>query len=100
MCYNVCSMTRSITQRELRNDSAAVLREVQAGQTLVVTRNGTAVAELRPVPPRRFVPRAVIAAAAQGAPRVDTAQFRQDLDEVVDQSVALEGRVQEVDPSR
>ncbi|MGH8935407.1 MAG: type II toxin-antitoxin system Phd/YefM family antitoxin, partial [Acidimicrobiia bacterium] len=40
-------MSRVITQRELRNDSAAVLREVQAGQTIIVTRNGVPVAELR-----------------------------------------------------
>lgn len=79
-------MSRTITQRELRNDSAAVLREVQAGQTLLVTRNGVPVAELRPVPPRRFVPRAVIAAAAERAPRVDLERFRADLDAIVDQS--------------
>ena len=79
-------MYRIITQRELRNDSAAVLREVQAGQTLVITRNGTPVAELRPVPPRRFVPRAVIAAAAERAPRLDLERFRTDLDDIVDQS--------------
>lgn len=79
-------MSRTITQRELRNDSAAVLREVQAGQTLIVTRNGVPVAELRPVPPRRFVPRAAIAAAAERAPRVDIDRFRTDLDAIVDQS--------------
>jgi len=79
-------MTRSITQRELRNDSAAVLREVQAGQTIIVTRNGMPVAELRPVPPRRFVPRAVLADAARRAPRVDAARLRADLDAVVDQA--------------
>jgi prevent-host-death family protein len=80
-------MNRTITQRELRNDSGAVLREVQAGRTLIVTRNGVPVAELRPVPPRRFVPRAVIADAARRAPRVDAARFRADLDTVVDQSL-------------
>jgi prevent-host-death family protein len=80
-------MRKTITQRELRNDSGAVLREVQAGQTLVVTRNGVPVAELRPVPPRRFVPRTVIADAALRAPRVDATRFRADLDTVVDQSV-------------
>jgi antitoxin (DNA-binding transcriptional repressor) of toxin-antitoxin stability system len=80
-------MTRSITQRELRNDSAAVLREVQGGQILTVTRNGVAVAELRPVPPRRFVQRTVIAEAARSAPRVDLARFRADLDAVVDPSI-------------
>ena len=80
-------MNRTITQRELRNDSGAVLREVQAGRTLIVTRNGVPVAELRPVPPRRFVPRAVIADAARRAPRVDAARFRADLETVVDQSI-------------
>jgi prevent-host-death family protein len=85
MCYSH-PVTREISQRELRNDSAAVLREVQAGQTIVVTRNGTPVAELRPLPPRRYVPRSVIADAARGAPRVDAARLRADLDRVVDQS--------------
>jgi prevent-host-death family protein len=80
-------VNRSITQRELRNDSAAVLREVQAGRTLIVTRNGTPVAELRPVAPRRFVSRAVIAEAARGAPRVDAGRFRRDVDAVVDPSL-------------
>jgi prevent-host-death family protein len=80
-------LSRVITQRELRNDSSAVLREVQAGQTIVVTRNGVPVAELRPVPPRRFVPRAVIADAARRAPRVDGARLRADLDAVADQAV-------------
>ncbi len=80
-------MNRTITQRELRNDSAAVLREVQAGKILIVTRNGMPVAELRPLPPRQFVPRAVIADAAGRAPRIDAARFRRDLDDVIDQSV-------------
>jgi prevent-host-death family protein len=77
-------MKRVITQRELRNDSAAVLRDVQAGQTVTVTRNGMPVAELRPLSPRRFVPRAALAAAAPRAPRVDIARLRADLDAVVD----------------
>jgi prevent-host-death family protein len=76
-----------ITQRELRNDSGAILREVQAGQTIIVSRNGVPVAELRPIPARRFVPRAVIAAAARRAPRVDATRLRADLDAVVDQAV-------------
>ena len=61
------SMRKTIAQRQLRNDFSSVLREVQAGQTLVVTRNGVPVAELRPVPPRRFVARAAIAAATWDA---------------------------------
>jgi len=80
-------MSRTISQRELRNDSGAILREVQAGQTIIVTRNGVPVADLRPVPQRRFVSRAVIAEAARRAPRVDADRMRADLDAVVDQSV-------------
>jgi prevent-host-death family protein len=76
-----------ISQRELRNDSAAVLREVQAGRCLMVTRNGVPVAELRPVAAGRFVPRAVIAAAVELAPVVDGEAFRADLDAFVDQAV-------------
>jgi len=91
ICYRVlhvlrfCLMNRIITQRELRNQSAAVLREVEAGRTIVVTRNGTPVAELRPIQPRRFVLRATLADAAARAPRIDAARFRADLDAVIDQ---------------
>ncbi len=80
-------MNRMISQRELRNDSAAVLREVEAGSTLIVTRNGAPVAELRPLRPRQFVPRATLADAAGRAPRVDAVRFRVDVDAVIDQGV-------------
>jgi prevent-host-death family protein len=86
MCY-IVQMNRVITQRELRNDSGAVLREVQAGRTIIVTRNGVPVAELRPVSPRRFVPREVIAYAARHAPRIDASELRTGLDAVVDQTI-------------
>lgn len=85
-CYLV-GVSRQISQRDLRNNSGAVLREVQAGETVVVTRNGTPVAELRPVGLHRFVPRATIAAAARRAPRIDATRLRADLDAVVDQSI-------------
>jgi prevent-host-death family protein len=76
--------SRTINQRELRNQSAAVLREVEAGMTIIVSRNGTPVGELRPIRRRRFVPRAVIADVAGRAARIDGAEFRADLDGVVD----------------
>ena len=44
-------MSRTIPHRELRNNSSAVLREVQAGETVLVTNNGEVVAALVP-PPR------------------------------------------------
>lgn len=80
-------MDKMISQRELRNDTATVIRQVQAGRTLVLTRNGTPVAEIRPLPPRRFVSREVIADAGARAPRVDADQYRRDLDSVVDQDI-------------
>lgn len=85
-CYNPATR-RTIIQRDLCNDSAAVRREVEAGSTLIVTRNGTPVAELRPLQPDTFVPRAVIAEAARRAPGIDARRFRSDLDAVIDQDV-------------
>ncbi len=75
---------RTITQRELRNDSAAVLREVEAGRTVIISRNGTPIGELRPLKRRRFVPRAAIADAAASAAPIDAARFRADLDAIID----------------
>ncbi len=80
-------MDAIISQRELRNDSAAVLREVQSGRRLTVTRNGIPVAELRPVAAGRFVPRAVIAAAVDLGPAIDRDVFVADLDAMVDQGL-------------
>lgn len=78
-------MSRVIAQRELRNQNAQIIAAVEAGASFVVTRNGTPVAELRPLTTgrRRFVPRAEIAAVAAG-PRVDAAAFRRDLDAAID----------------
>lgn len=41
-------MSRPISQRELRNDNAAVIRRVLAGESFVVTRRGVPVADLVP----------------------------------------------------
>lgn len=86
MCY-ACFVNRVINQRELRNQSAAVLREVEAGHTVVVTRNGTPIAELRPIRARRFALRSTLAEAAGRAPRIDAGRFREDLDAVIDQRI-------------
>ena len=41
-------MSRTIPHRELRNNSSAVLREVQAGETFNITNHGDVVAVLSP----------------------------------------------------
>lgn len=44
-----------VASRELRNDTAGVLRKVEAGETIVITRRGKPVADL--VPHRADEPR-------------------------------------------
>lgn len=80
-------MTREISQRELRNDSGAILRAVESGEDFIVTRNGTALAELRPLRRRRFVAKAALLLTARQLAPIDAASFRSDIDEVVDQSL-------------
>jgi prevent-host-death family protein len=82
-------MSRVIAQRELRNQNAQILAAVEAGASFVVTRNGTPVAELRPLARgrRAFVPRQEIAAVAAAGPRIDAVTFRRDLDSAVDQGL-------------
>jgi prevent-host-death family protein len=83
LCYDG-GVRRTIAQRELRNDNAKVIDAVAAGETFVVTRNGTPVAELRPVRDhrRRLVARAALVEAAARGPHIDAGQFRADLDQV------------------
>jgi prevent-host-death family protein len=83
-------MTREISQGELRNDSGAILRAVESGEDFIVTRHGTALAELRPLRRRRFVSKTELLAAARQLAPIDAAAFRADIDEVVDQSLERE----------
>ncbi|HEY3071468.1 MAG TPA: hypothetical protein VGJ46_01505 [Candidatus Limnocylindrales bacterium] len=78
-------MPKTITQRELRNGSGKIMRALDRGESFVVTRNGVPVGELRPLPPRRFVPVGEVSTAFASAPRIDRARFRRDLDALVDQ---------------
>lgn len=78
-------MSKTITQRELRNNSGKVMRALDRGEIFIVTRHGLPVGELRPVPRRRYVPAAEVSAAFETAPPVDQARFRRDLDRLADQ---------------
>jgi prevent-host-death family protein len=46
MCY-----VKTISQRELRNDNAEVMRNVEQGESYTVTRRGVPVATLSPIQP-------------------------------------------------
>lgn len=79
-------MTRELTQRELRNQSGEIMRELDRGEDFVVTRNGVPVGELRPVGRRRFVSRSIVAKAFAGMPPIDYRDFRAELDAIADPS--------------
>lgn len=84
-------MSREITQRELRNESGEIMRELDRGESFVVTRNGAPVGELSPVRRRQFVPVAVALEAFGGAAAIDSDRFRRDVDSVLDQSIVPRG---------
>jgi prevent-host-death family protein len=73
---------KTITQREFRNNSAAVMDAVEAGETYVVTRNGVEVAEVRPIGRRRRLTAEELIEKCRRLPRVDHAQMVREADEL------------------
>jgi antitoxin (DNA-binding transcriptional repressor) of toxin-antitoxin stability system len=80
-------VAREITQRELRNQSGEIMRQLDEGQSFVVTRNGVPVGELSPLRRHRFVRSDTAVALFRQAPRVDLTKFRKDLDRVASQEL-------------
>ena len=70
-----------ISQREFRNNSAAVMDAVEAGETYHVTRNGVEIAELRPVVRRRRLSADELVERHRRLPRVDHHRMRREADE-------------------
>lgn len=67
---------------------------VEAGETYHITRNGTEVAELRPLARRRRLSAEELVERHRRLPRVDSAQMRQEADEFF----GTDDRVGEDDP--
>ena len=84
-------MERTITQRELRNDSGQIMRALDAGESFTVTRNGVPVAELSPIRRRTFTLKPEVISAFAHAPSIDAATFRADLDAFLDQDPTPRG---------
>jgi prevent-host-death family protein len=82
-------MSQVITQRSLRNDNAKVMDAVEQGESFVVTRNGTPVAEIRPIQDTktRLVQREALLKLVGVGPNIDAKLFRADLDAAIDQSM-------------
>lgn len=85
-------VTRQINQRELRNNSGEIMRQLDLGESFIVTRNGVPVGELSPLRRRtRFVRADAAVAAFRGAPRVEFERFRDELDRVASQDIGPRG---------
>jgi prevent-host-death family protein len=89
-CYGAV-VSRTITQRELRNDSGEIMRSLDQGESFIVTRNGTPVGELTPLRRHRFVSTDTVVAMFRHAPSIDARRFRDDLDAGVDQDSTPRG---------
>jgi prevent-host-death family protein len=72
-----------VSIRELRNRGGEVIERVARGERLLVTRDGHAVAELRPLG-RPAATAAVLVERWSRLPRIDVERLRADIDEVID----------------
>ncbi|MBM2809515.1 MAG: putative prevent-host-death family protein [Chloroflexi bacterium] len=74
---------KTIPQRELRNQIARVLREVEAGESMRITVDGRPVADLVPITGKRrtFVPRSDVEWILANAPLDEL--FARDIDEML-----------------
>lgn len=79
-------MSSTVSIRDLRNHGGDVLAEVERGESVIVTRDGRPVAELRPLP-RRGVSATALVARRRHLPDVDPARLRADIDATIDMSV-------------
>ncbi|GAB7037402.1 MULTISPECIES: type II toxin-antitoxin system Phd/YefM family antitoxin [Catenuloplanes] len=70
-----------ISQREFRNNSAAVMDAVEAGETYHITRNGVEIAEVRPLARRRRLTAEELVERHKRLPKVDHARMRREADE-------------------
>jgi prevent-host-death family protein len=72
-----------VTIRDLRNHGGDVLHRVEQGETVIVTRAGVPVGELRPLPKPRLSATSLLG-RWRSVPVVDPDAFRADVDAVLD----------------
>lgn len=76
----------SVTVRDLRNNSASMLTRVAQGESLTVTKDGTPVANVIPLP-RTPLNAEQLVQRFKNLPKVDEKRLREDLDAILDQSL-------------
>lgn len=67
------------------------MRQLDEGESFVVTRNGVPVGELTPLRRHRFVAAEAAVAMFRSAPSIDYQRFRNDLDEFTSQDATPRG---------
>lgn len=75
-----------VSVRDLRNHGGDVLDDVRRGQTVIVTRSGKPVTELRPLG-RQGTPTAELLRRWRHVPRISLSELRADLDDILDPSL-------------
>lgn len=72
----------SVPVRDLRNNSASLLKRVQQGESVVVTKDGEPVAEVIPLR-RAPMRKAQLLQRWSALPQINAEQFRRDVDEML-----------------
>ncbi len=72
-----------VSVRDLRNHGGQILNRVEAGETMTITRDGSPVALLTPLPKPRLSAAALLE-SWKNIPRIDGDSLRRDLDQVLD----------------
>lgn len=78
-------MQTTITQRDLRNNNADIMRRLEEGETFIITRNGKQIGVLTPMKRPQFARMTDVLEAFKGLPEMSYAELRRDLDEFIDQ---------------
>ena len=72
-----------VSVRELRNYGGQILDRVEAGESMTITRDGTPVARLSPLPKPRLSAAALVE-HWKNVPVIDADELREDIGEVLD----------------
>jgi prevent-host-death family protein len=78
----------TVTVHDLGNNGGEVLRRVEHGERIVVTRDGAPVAELRPLPRSSASPAELIR-RRKNLPGVNPDAPRRDIDDLIDPSLRV-----------
>jgi prevent-host-death family protein len=75
-----------VSIRDLRNHGGDIVDRAASGEQITITRSGKVVAELRAAPTRGLSGEALLR-RWQGLPSVDPADFRKDVDQLLNASL-------------